>query len=772
MGLALRARRQSEEQSHHHTAFIRTASTHHHAMNTRSRSRNLPGALELGGARHNRAPSGSEAAVSPRLWRSVFRSLTGYTGRGSRVSSSTVERRLSIFLFVLPGYLASCSKYTCEDLANCSVPDAQAPMSTASGTTSDVVSDTQSDVGPGPNVSPSTELPSHAASTPAGSNETPTEDTQSDLTGAGTAPATDACTPDESRSCSEGGAKGNCGRGTQRCGADGTFGACDVKPAERDECTPGDDADCDGIANGGCGCVDGTVRSCALAGMLGSCALGTQTCLADGGWGECSVLPKVGDDCALPGNDDDCDGTPSTGCDCTDGAESECAGNSLGICNPGTTTCVDGKYGTCEGVVAPAARDCSSSQDNDCDGMPDNTLDGVCQCQPGETRACDTHPGFDGKGRCQAGSQTCVLSADGSTSYFEPSCTGAVGPALRDSCDIPLDDSNCSGTPNDGCSCTTANAATACNDNKACTTDSCSGGQCQNTVQSGSCLIAGVCYSNGAVNPSNPCHHCDTSKSTTSWSNFPSGQSCDDGLWCNGDNDTCDGNGVCSHQFANGNRCASTSGACALTTCSESNRTCFQPNTFVCATNTVTGCIADGCSSDVMSWPVDSYCKGDRADCSGGQTVARQNAATLSRNCSASQECSNAQCVAALECSSTVFCDSGSGLCWMNADSSTDINQDDAKVYCNNLTLEGNSNWRLPTRSEFSTITRGCASGPCPVAQGPGQGGCYWPIEMGRCDHQLWTSDAAFAWIVEEGVMTMTIPSLTNYRARCVADGP
>jgi formylglycine-generating enzyme required for sulfatase activity len=114
----------------------------------------------------------------------------------------------------------------------------------------------------------------------------------------------------------------------------------------------------------------------------------------------------------------------------------------------------------------------------------------------------------------------------------------------------------------------------------------------------------------------------------------------------------------------------------------------------------------------------------------------------------------------------------------MRSDATTGVNQDAAKVYCNDLSLAGSSNWHLPTRTEFRAITRyntssgSCTTGPCPTAQGPGQGGCYWPIEMGTCTNQLWTTDAAFAWIVQEAVMTMAIPSATNYRVRCVAPAP
>jgi hypothetical protein len=550
----------------------------------------------------------------------------------------------------------------------------------------------------------------------------------------------------------------------------GVYSCATGSPVCQDSGNAAEGADCGGgnvCRSGVCSaCVGG--QECPLPGQ--PCRKGILTCSA--GVSSCVDNGAKPDLVACDDNNACTTGEACHSGLCNGGTTKTCtasdACHTAGTCDPTTGVCSNPK------VATPKARDCTSSQDNDCDGIPDNTVDSVCQCKPGSSRDCDTHPGFDGKGPCKAGTQSCVLSADHSTSYYEATCTGAVAPAAKDSCATAGDDSNCNGTVNDGCSCTPANAATVCNDNKACTADSCSNGQCQNAVQSGYCLIAGTCYSNGTVDPNNPCRRCDASTSTTSWSNLASGQSCDDGLWCNGDADKCDGNGACTHTYPANNRCAGTTGACASTSCSESTKTCFQPTSFVCQTETVTGCLASTCDSDVMTWKVDHYCKGDRADCSGGQTVDRRSAATVAQNCSSSETCSSGQCVAALQCSSSVFCDSSAGLCWMTADTATDINQDDAKVYCNNLTLAGSSDWSLPTKTQFKTITRlgTCSSPPCPGHQGPGLDGCYWPIEMGRCDNQLWTSDSAFAWIVEEAFETMTIPSLTNYRIRCVVPGP
>ena len=64
----------------------------------------------------------------------------------------------------------------------------------------------------------------------------------------------------------------------------------------------------------------------------------------------------------------------------------------------------------------------------------------------------------------------------------------------------------------------------SCNDSMSCTSDTCLGTAapptgCKNTLISGYCAIGSKCYSSGTPNPSNACQRCDTSKSTSSWTN-------------------------------------------------------------------------------------------------------------------------------------------------------------------------------------------------------------------------------------------------------------
>jgi len=63
------------------------------------------------------------------------------------------------------------------------------------------------------------------------------------------------------------------------------------------------------------------------------------------------------------------------------------------------------------------------------------------------------------------------------------------------------------------------------------------------------CLIDNQCYLNGQPNPDNACQICDLAQSEFTWTQIPDGESCNDGLFCNG-SDTCD-EGDCSLHTGN-----------------------------------------------------------------------------------------------------------------------------------------------------------------------------------------------------------------------------
>jgi len=87
-----------------------------------------------------------------------------------------------------------------------------------------------------------------------------------------------------------------------------------------------------------------------------------------------------------------------------------------------------------------------------------------------------------------------------------------------------------------------------CDDGKTCTTDSCNeaGDNCQYLVNSNTCFISSVCYSEGTLNPTNQCQACISASNNTAWSMRPAGSAC--GNANNNDcnhADTCNGAGTC-----------------------------------------------------------------------------------------------------------------------------------------------------------------------------------------------------------------------------------
>jgi hypothetical protein len=151
---------------------------------------------------------------------------------------------------------------------------------------------------------------------------------------------------------------------------------------------------------------------------------------------------------------------------CTDGDTAPCGPElEQGPCKFGVSTCSAGAWGECQGAILSAARDCTSPEDNDCDGQPDDTLDAVCICAGGSLQPCEEHPGLDGRGVCVAGQQSCLLGA-GNTSSDWGACESSIGPT-PEVCDNGVDD-DCDGQTDQGPSC------------GACRNDPCqNGGVCQ-----------------------------------------------------------------------------------------------------------------------------------------------------------------------------------------------------------------------------------------------------------------------------------------------------
>ncbi len=83
-----------------------------------------------------------------------------------------------------------------------------------------------------------------------------------------------------------------------------------------------------------------------------------------------------------------------------------------------------------------------------------------------------------------------------------------------------------------------------------CTSTTCSAGTCKTELNKDYCLISNVCIKHGATNPKNACRVCDVNLSTTSYQNITDGSACAaDGLACT--DDVCK-TGACAHPLKAG----------------------------------------------------------------------------------------------------------------------------------------------------------------------------------------------------------------------------
>ncbi|MBK06267.1 MAG: hypothetical protein CL920_28230 [Deltaproteobacteria bacterium] len=218
--------------------------------------------------------------------------------------------------------------------------------------------------------------------------------------------------------------EGTCQQTVKVC-QQGKWTECTPLAVKKEEECNGKDDDCDGV-------VDNIEPVFCYNGpkdsaFVGLCRPGQSACV-NGKWGECKgeTLPATE---ACNRIDDNCDGQVDEGCSCVDGTTQSCGGGT-GACLPGTQRCQNGRWGECTGEGKPKAEICNG-KDDDCDGEIDNNLSSVCFTGP---------PGTEGVGECRKGKRTCVAGA-------WTACVGSIVPVNEvcngkdDDCDGTIDES-------------------------------------------------------------------------------------------------------------------------------------------------------------------------------------------------------------------------------------------------------------------------------------------------------------------------------------------
>jgi hypothetical protein len=133
--------------------------------------------------------------------------------------------------------------------------------------------------------------------------------------------------------------------------------------------------------------------------------------------------------------------------------------------------------------------------------------------------------------------------------------------------------------------------------------------------------------------------------------------------------------------------------------------------------------------------------------------------------------------------------DSGSGLLWQKGpteqeayfwqpnDKELSSGQTSAASYCENLTLAGRTDWRLPSPQEARSLIVGCDKGDCADYKGPGPNGCYVAPVFGDCSSAqgkylrgIWLSGMQLIQFAN-GKVIQGRPHVA-YDVRCVADQP
>jgi len=359
--------------------------------------------------------------------------------------------------------------------------------------------------------------------------------------------------------CAPGTVQDCSGGGTQSCDANGYWG------------------DCTG------GCTSGSTASCGNG--------GTQTCV-NGQWGPCITPCADGDTQACAGGGTQtCSGGewgPCSG-DCDSGATQACG-------NGGTQTCSNGEWGPCVEPCSPAGatQACGNGGTQTCG--PNGWSDCVEPCSSGSVQPCPS-----------GGSQTCVNGEWGDcTGGCESGATQACAGGGVQTCDANGNWSDCPPTdcptgqssPHSVCSGNSCVSMSGCGVSADCSTcGDCPTGQSNphSACQNGACVSVNSC---GVSN----CSNCGCADGDTQACPGGGFQTCSGGNWSN-----------CSiyHNVCSGESCVSVEGA-GESSCSG-DTSCVIPKHNVCNGQACQS--VDGAGSDACSGSAD--CESSHSECSG-----------------------------------------------------------------------------------------------------------------------------------------------------------
>ncbi len=253
--------------------------------------------------------------------------------------------------------------------------------------------------------------------------------------------------------------KGSCHAGQQTCQANAAWSACTgaVAPAAADDCSvAGNDANCDGTANGGCNCVSNDTRTCGKD--TGNCQTGTQTC-TNQVWGACvgEIKEAANDSCATTGDDANCNGVANEGCLCT-------PGNVATACNDNVACTDDGcNNGVCTHSVSAGycliGTSCvahNTAESGNACRYCDATINKIAWSNSSPSTKCDDGLWCNGDDTCNGGA--CTHQFTGNRCTASGACALSVCDEARDSCFKPTT-ASCKTATEKQCASTTACAA-------------------------------------------------------------------------------------------------------------------------------------------------------------------------------------------------------------------------------------------------------------------------------------------------------------------------